>query len=196
MPKRTSKQAGETRQALLRAARALFAKQGYAATSLADIASEAGATKGALFHHFDSKEALFLQIWRDLQLEMDADARAAALEAMNPNDPFAAFLAGSRAYLDWATRPEYQRIVLIDGPSVFGPARWHLMEFDLGRDTLVAGTSYLASKGYFPKDMAEPAALMLQAALNAAAYALSQRKPEVSRDQLMDAFERLLRGLR
>ncbi len=195
MAKRTSAQAAETREAILAAARALFSADGYATTSIAAIVDAAGVTKGALFHHFDSKEALFLQIWQDLQLEMDVEARAAAAAAFSKFDHFAAFLAGSRVYLSWATRPEYQRIVLVDGPSVLGSARWHGLEFDLGKRTLVPGTKYMASKGHFPKAMAVPAALMLQASLNAAAYALAQDQLGVTRDQFLATFERMLRGL-
>jgi AcrR family transcriptional regulator len=195
MAKRTQEQAAETREAVLRAARQLFASQGYAAASVAAIAEAAGVTKGALFHHFENKEELFLQIWRDLQMEMDVEARAAGRAAIDRNDPFAAFLAGSRVYLDWASRPEYQRIVLVDGPSVLGPARWHQLEFELGSGTLVPGTDYLASRGLFPKSMSVPAALMLQASLNASAYALTQGKLDVSKEQFLETFERLLRGL-
>lgn len=195
MAKRTQEQAAETREAVLRAARQLFASQGYAAATVAAIAEAAGVTKGALFHHFENKEELFLQIWRDLQMEMDVEARAAGRAAIDRNDPFAAFLAGSRVYLDWASRPEYQRIVLVDGPSVLGPARWHQLEFELGSGTLVPGTDYLASRGLFPKSMSVPAALMLQASLNASAYALTQGKLDVSKEQFLETFERLLRGL-
>ncbi|HRI99955.1 MAG TPA: TetR family transcriptional regulator [Hyphomonas sp.] len=195
MVKRTQEQAAETKEAVLRAARKHFAEDGYSATSLNAIAATAGVSKGALFHHFDSKEDLFLTIWRDLQLEMDVEARAAALAARDRNDPFAAFLAGSRVYLDWASRTEYQRIVLVDGPSVLGPARWHELEFDLGKRTLVPGTEFMSSKGLIPKELTVPAALMLQASLNAAAYALSQGKLGVSREQYMETFERILRGI-
>ncbi|MBA4337869.1 MAG: hypothetical protein C0421_03380 [Hyphomonas sp.] len=196
MVKRTSAQAAETRETILRVAGELFAERGYQATSIADIASAAGATKGAVFHHFKSKDELFVEIWRQLQLDMDADARTAALAALDPADPFKAFLAGCRIYLDWASRPEYQRIVLLDGPSVLGLARWHEMEFEVGRASLVAGTKFIAAQGHFPKSLAVPAALMLQASINAAAFALTDGKLGITREQYLDTFERLLRGLR
>ncbi|WP_291194948.1 TetR family transcriptional regulator [Hyphomonas sp.] len=196
MAKRTSAQAAETRETILRVAGELFAERGYQATSIADIASAAGATKGAVFHHFKSKDELFVEIWRQLQLDMDADARTAALAALDPADPFKAFLAGCRIYLDWASRPEYQRIVLLDGPSVLGLARWHEMEFEVGRASLVAGTKFIAAQGHFPKSLAVPAALMLQASINAAAFALTDGKLGITREQYLDTFERLLRGLR
>ena len=196
MAKSPSSQAAETRSAIVAAARTLFAERGYAQTTVADIVAAADVTKGALFHYFKSKDELFIEIWRQLQLDMDAEARAAAFAAIDRSDVFAAFLAGSRVYLDWASRPDYQRIVLVDGPSVLGPARWHELEFDLGRASLVAGTTFIASKGHFPAALAEPAALMLQASLNAAAYALSLGKLGITREQYLDTFERLLRGLR
>jgi AcrR family transcriptional regulator len=196
MAKRTSAQAAETRETILRVAGELFAAKGYRDTSVADIAAAAVATKGAVFHHFRTKDILFVEIWRQLQLDMDADARAAALAALDPADPFKAFLAGCRVYLDWASRPEYQRIVLLDGPSVLGLARWHEMEFELGRASLVAGTRFIAAQGHFPKSLAVPAALMLQASINAAAFALTDGKLGITREQYLDTFERLLRGLR
>ena len=47
-----------TRQKILDAAMDLFSEVGYAAAGLGEIIERAGMTKGALYHHFDSKEAL------------------------------------------------------------------------------------------------------------------------------------------
>jgi AcrR family transcriptional regulator len=51
-----------TRTELLRAAAGLFLRDGFVATSLADIASAAGVTKGAVYSNFESKEDLFLAL--------------------------------------------------------------------------------------------------------------------------------------
>jgi TetR/AcrR family transcriptional repressor of nem operon len=48
----------ETRQRLVAAAEALILKQGYAGTSLDDVLSATGLTKGAFFHHFEGKADL------------------------------------------------------------------------------------------------------------------------------------------
>jgi AcrR family transcriptional regulator len=53
----------QTRQAIVTAALTLFAERGFAATSVQDIAGQAGVTKGAFYHHFDSKNAVFLEIY-------------------------------------------------------------------------------------------------------------------------------------
>lgn len=49
---------GHNREAVLRRAIELFIRQGYDATSINDLAADLGVTKSAVYHHFDSKEAL------------------------------------------------------------------------------------------------------------------------------------------
>lgn len=196
MPKRTKEQAAETRGALLRAARESFSNQGFADTSVAAVAAAAGTTKGALFHYFSSKEALFLEVWTALQLEMDAAARNAAAAARSRTDPYAAFLAGCRVYLEWATRPDYQTVVLVDGPSVLGMARWHELDFKLGMNNMTQGAAYLARQGVLAEDRVRPAAVLLQAALNGAGFALSSSYRDVTVEELFTTFEQILRGLR
>ncbi|MBK8198576.1 MAG: TetR family transcriptional regulator [Acidobacteria bacterium] len=195
MAKRTSEQAAETREAILAAARGLFAENGYAGASIAAIVEAAGVTKGALFHHFDSKEEVFLEVWRQLQIEMDAEARVKAVASRSRTDVYAAFLAGCRVYLDWCARPDYQRIVLVDGPAVLGMERWHRLDFELGSDNMTRGTEFLAKQGHFPIELARPAGIMLQSALNGAGFAMSAEHPVITADQAFETFERLLRGL-
>ena len=55
----------KTRQELLRAANRLFLRNGYVATSLANIAEEAALTKGAVYSNFESKEDLFLAMLQE-----------------------------------------------------------------------------------------------------------------------------------
>ena len=69
-----------TRRAVLDAARSLFGRKGYAQTSVDEIAAAARVTKGAVYHHFAGKEALF----RAVHAEVEADAQARALRAGNP----------------------------------------------------------------------------------------------------------------
>jgi AcrR family transcriptional regulator len=52
----------ETRAQLVQAAARAFAEQGYDATSVAEICQRAGVSKGAFYHHFDSKQDLFLDL--------------------------------------------------------------------------------------------------------------------------------------
>jgi TetR/AcrR family transcriptional regulator, cholesterol catabolism regulator len=68
-----------TRKALIASAVALFEHRGYAATSVQSIVDDAGLTKGAFYHHFDSKDDLLLEVhdeFIDHQLERARDVLA------------------------------------------------------------------------------------------------------------------------
>lgn len=196
MARRTKADAQRTRRAILAAARRLFETRGYAETSLAQITEAAGITKGALFHHFAGKEALFREIWTALQREMDEEARKAANAARSPSDPYAAFLAGCRTYLGWASRPDYQQIVLIDGPSVLGLAGWYEADDDLGRQNVRAGIDYLASKGIVDPARVPALSVLVHNALNGAGFAIARGEAEIDAPGLMSALEAMLRALR
>lgn len=63
MPRMTREESqAQTREKLIGVAQMLFARDGYAATSLERIADEAGYSKGAVYSNFDGKEALFLDV--------------------------------------------------------------------------------------------------------------------------------------
>ena len=52
----------ETRKRILDAAQSLFSQSGYDATGVAEICRAAGVSKGAFYHHFPSKQAIFLEL--------------------------------------------------------------------------------------------------------------------------------------
>src|SRR4051794_18541543 len=119
MPARTlrSQHVEATRRAVLDAARSAFGKQGYAQTSIEEIAAAAGVTKGAVYHHFAGKEALF----RVVHAEVEADALARATGAADPSaGPIDQLVTQLNAYLDAALDGEIQRITLVDGPALLG----------------------------------------------------------------------------
>lgn len=65
MPKTQKQLQGErTRQRIIEAAAQLFARKGFYGTSIADLAQATGLTKGALYHHFKNKDALFFAVIR------------------------------------------------------------------------------------------------------------------------------------
>jgi AcrR family transcriptional regulator len=106
-----------TRRAVLAAARAAFGTKGSAQTSIDEIAAAARVTKGAVYHHFSGKEALFQVGWAEV--EADATARAAA--ARDPQaPPIDQLVTTVDAYLEIALDDEVRQITLIDGPVVLG----------------------------------------------------------------------------
>ena len=196
MAKRSQADAEKTRQQLLEEATTLFATKGYSETSISDICDAAQITKGALFHHFKSKQALFLEIWTNLQVSMDSEARRAAIAARSLSDPYSAFLAGCRTYLTYATRRDYQKIVLIDGPSILGMKGWYEQDHDLGSQNVLAGVRYLAKKGIVEEHRVRALAIMLQSALNGSGFALSREQDGITKETVYDAFETLVKSLR
>jgi AcrR family transcriptional regulator len=102
---------------VLAAARASFGRKGYTQTSIDEIAAAARVTKGAVYHHFAGKKALFRAVYS----EVEAEAQARTSQAINPaGSPVDQIVAGVNAYLDVALDEEIQRITLVDGPAVLG----------------------------------------------------------------------------
>ena len=196
MARRSRDQAEQTRARIVMEATSLFRDQGYAATSIDEICARSGITKGALFHHFKNKKALCLEIWTSLQMQMDAAAREAGIANVDKDDPYHAFLAGCRVYLEWTVRPDYQKIVLFDGPSVLGLETWHQLDYSLGLRNMQTGVGYLAKRGLISQDRVEAVAILLQGALNGVGFALRRTPPPITLDEAHAAFEALVRAIR
>jgi TetR/AcrR family acrAB operon transcriptional repressor len=70
--RRTKEAAARTKQDLLDAALRVFSRDGYAAARLVDIAREADVTRGAIYHHFENKAALYLALIARAEAEQQA----------------------------------------------------------------------------------------------------------------------------
>src|SRR3989442_11674276 len=102
-----AEQVAQTRAALVAAGRCLFGRDGFAATSVEDLASEARVTTGALYHHFTTKTALFEVVFEAVHAELLQAAAAAASEAAAELESLA---RGFEAFLDAVLQPDVQRI--------------------------------------------------------------------------------------
>ena len=152
-------------------------------------------TKGALFHHFNSKQDLFTEVWRECQIGMDASANAAAIAARSKTDPFAAFLAGCREYIRFLIDPEFRRIAMVDGPGVLGAEEWHKQDAALGLSTIEAGVGYLSHKGLIEANRVHALSLLLFGALTEAGFALGRGDTQTTADELLENFEHILRSV-
>lgn len=122
---RRQQYSASTRRALLEVAQGLFAEQGYAGTSLDAIVSGADVTKGALYHHFSGKQALYEAVFE--QVESEAARRIQQL-TRGIKDPWLKAQTGLRGFLDIVRNPVYRRIVILDGPAVLGYERYREQE--------------------------------------------------------------------
>jgi len=115
------RQAEATRQLLISVARERFAEKGYAATSIEEIIQQAGVARGALYHHFPGKDALFRAVYDEVQTEMASRVVATALAGP---EPWEGVRAGLGAFLDACLEPEFRRIVVLDSVPVLSQDVW------------------------------------------------------------------------
>jgi AcrR family transcriptional regulator len=114
-----SERSAATRAALVAAARPLFADHGYAAVGTPEIAEAAGVTRGAMYHQFADKAALFAAVAE--AVEADVTQRIAdGVLAAGPSDPVSTLHAAIDAWFDACEVPEVRRIILLDAPAVLG----------------------------------------------------------------------------
>lgn len=125
-----------TRADLIAAARKLFIEKSYAETGTPEIVAAAGVTRGALYHHFADKQALFAAV-----VEQEAEAVAAEIDRASPPSLFArdALIAGSDAYLNAMRLPGRTRLLLLDGPAVLGRAAMDMIDKRHGNRSLREG---------------------------------------------------------
>ncbi len=134
-----------TKRALVDVAEELFTEHGYANASLDSIVAGAQVTKGALYHHFSGKQALFEAVFE----RVEGDASRTIQKALKGHkDPWEKARAGLRTFLTVVQEPRYRRIVVQDGPAVLGHERFREQEerstfanvVDIVRSVLVAGS--------------------------------------------------------
>jgi len=118
---RRAQYSASTRRALVDVAEQLFTEHGYAGTSLDAIVAGAEVTKGALYHHFSGKQALFEAVFEKVE---GAGSQQTQEALRGDGDPWERAMAGLRAFLAVVRQPSYSRIVVQDGPSVLGHERW------------------------------------------------------------------------
>ncbi|GLZ39616.1 TetR/AcrR family transcriptional regulator [Actinokineospora sp. NBRC 105648] len=122
-----------TRAALVAAATVRFATDGFRATGLEDVAADIQATRGAVYHHFSSKKALFGAVLDEL--EVQATARIGGAYATAPGS-WAGAMAALEAFLDQCVDPVYSRVVWLEGPIALGWHDWHAVEAKYAHGTI------------------------------------------------------------
>src|SRR5437763_7754364 len=140
---RRSQHSADTRAGLVKAARGLFGKRGYGAVSLDEVCSRARVTKGALYHHFENKQDLFLAVYEQVEEDLvDAGTSAVPVDT----DFWASLSLAGRAFLDVCARPDTRQIIL-DAPAVLGWAKARAAEERSALGQLQAGIEAAVEAG-------------------------------------------------
>ena len=160
----------KTQAAIVKAAQRIFGERGFAASTMDGIAAGARVAKGAVYHHFATKEALFEavfeQVSRQLVLELNRLARA-------EKDPLAAMAAGTEGYFAACAKGPTGQIILRDGPAVLGWERWRKIDARHFGGTFPRAISAAMDDGLIARQPVEPLARLLLGAVTEAAVASS-----------------------
>jgi AcrR family transcriptional regulator len=160
-----------TRERLIEAGRELFGSRGYEASSIDAVLRAAGVKRGALYHHFESKQALFDAVLDNVVSEV---ARSAAKAARAESDPVESLRAGCRTWLRMALDPGVQRIALIDPPAVVGWTRWRELDEQYTLGGVKHNLELIAADGRLPAGNVDLLAHMVLASVNEAALMIAR----------------------
>jgi len=192
----TSKKADQaelTRRRLIDTARELFATKGYDATSVDDLLAGAGVSKGALYHHFRDKQALFEAVFR----ACEANGALIIAEAVaDETNPVEILRLGANAWLDLVMDKRVRQISLVDGPSVLGWERWRAIDEEYGFGLVKGVLRTAMDAGLIAQQPLEMLAHMVLAMLGEAALVIARSgDPQRARAEAGEAVGRLIDNL-
>jgi len=189
-----SERRAATIESILGAGRRLFGECGFAATTMDDIAEQAHVAKGAVYHHFATKEAVFEavfdQVSRALVQEIDRAVRT-------EKDVLAAMVAGTQHYFAACAKGPTGQIILRDGPAVLGWERWREIDAQHFGGKIPRALAAAMDAGLIARQPVEPLARLLLGAVTEAAVACAGRA-DIARAgaEYARAFRSLIEALR
>lgn len=164
-----------TRARLIGAAGTLFAREGYAATPTEAILEGAGVRRGAMYHHFADKAALFEAVCETLAEKAVPAIEKATAAASGPLD---GLVRGSIAWIAFVTHEDARRILLLDAPNVLGWKRWQALDDRLSAQALRTAIDEALAAGELHFDgSADLLATLANGSLNALALRVGHATP-------------------
>jgi AcrR family transcriptional regulator len=152
-----------TRDRIVRKAKNLFAKHGYGGVSIEDVLAACRLSRGALYHHFASKEALFEAVFEAMEIEIAERVVARSSLARGAAN---ALRIGCEAFLDLTNDSAVRQIVLIDAPSVLGWEKWREIDARHGFGLLKRSLVEVSRGGAVPPNLVHGFAHVLLASLS------------------------------
>jgi AcrR family transcriptional regulator len=182
-----------TRARLVEVATELFARKGFEETSTEAVLDAADVSRGSLYHHFRSKEALFEAVLESVEERIGTATRAAGEGAA---DAAEAVRSGCHAWITLAGDPVVQRIVLVDAVSVLGWQRSREIQQGAALGTLTAVMQVLVADERVPPTMAEVFAHIVFATMSELALTIVQAPdPVAARARAVAAVDEFLARL-
>jgi AcrR family transcriptional regulator len=183
-----------TTKRLLEIARVHFTKHGYAQTATEKIVEEAGVTRGALYHHFGSKDGLFKAVVETVQQDVAAEIEKAISKT---NDPWEQLLIGCKTFLTASMDADIQQIMLLDAPAVLGFETWREIDSQNSMRLLQESVQELVDKKIIQTPSVEAFTHLLSGAMNEAALWVARSKnPKQTLTEATKTLEHLLNSVR
>ncbi|QTH21180.1 TetR family transcriptional regulator [Rhizorhabdus wittichii] len=187
-------QAAATRAGIVAAAKRLFQAQGYADTPIDEIVAEAGVTRGALYHHFKDKGALFREVFHAVEHELMQ--RAEPPDVTGEADPWRRFRLRMQGFLDAIVAPSVHRVLLLDGPLVLGWAQWRTLEADYGLAAIGRALDAAMANGSVARAPVRALSHLILAAVDEAALMIAHAADRpAARAEAGQALDRFLAGI-
>jgi len=160
----------KTQTSIVKAARRIFGERGFAATTMDDIAAGARVAKGAVYHHFATKEAVFEAVFEQASVDLLSDVERVSRAE---KDPLVAMAAGTEAYFAACAKETTGQIILRDGPAVLGWERWRAIDAKHFGGKFHGALAAAMDAGVIARQPIEPLARLLLGAVTEAAVAVS-----------------------
>jgi AcrR family transcriptional regulator len=184
-----------TQKALVSAARRLWGERGYAAVGTPEIAEAAGVTRGAMYHQFADKQALFVAVLEAVEEEVIARLGEAVVAA-SPDSPADALQIAADAWLDIAAEPEIRRLILLDAVGVIGWAGLRDISLRFGLGLTEGVLAEMIKAGQLRPQPTRPLAHVLIAAIDEAAMVIADAEdPEAATADMRRIIRDLIAGL-
>ena len=161
----------ETRRAIVETATRLFAERGYAAVSIETVLAACQISRGALYHHFSSKEALLEAAFEAVEIDVTNKVLGRAASASGAIE---AVRAGCGAFLDLTQDPIVRQIMLTDAPSVLGWEKWREIDERHAFGLMKAALEPAAKEAGIPAALVDAFAHMLLASLSEIALLIAE----------------------
>jgi AcrR family transcriptional regulator len=183
-----------TRTAIIGAAKALFGEQGFSATTMDGIAAASGVAKGAVYHHFPNKEAVFEAVLDLVSAELAEEAKATSRRR---KDPLQSMVAGIRFYFRTCSSGPRAQIVLRDGPAVLGWETWREIDHKHFGGMILKSLQHAMDDGVIAPQPLEPISRIILGAITEATIAIAARNnPPGAGDAYAAALASLIESLR
>jgi len=195
MARTQAERSAATQRALVAAARRLWGERGYAEVSTPEIAEAAGVTRGAMYHQYADKAALFRAVIEAMDQEI-LERLEASVVAAQPKTPADTMHAMADAWLYIAREPEVRQLMLLDAPSVIGWREYREMSQNNSVEAAEALLKAAVEAGQLRPQPLRPLALVLLGALEEAAmYVAGAEDADQAGEEIRVVIRDLIDGL-